>query len=358
MFTFLKHIKDLLTIVCQVSRSYYIPFILITVVSIGGGWYFWIHREFIPEAPLPIHSSLPPVDEISGNEAEKESGEEDESEDEENMPVTGSPWTLLKTALPSRYYEPSVNTERPSIALVLTGLGLEKAWTDHVLTTLKRKSTFVFSPYSSNLEAHLQQAANSGHQVLIALPMESYNFPNPDSGPLTVLTGVKAEENIEKMKAVLGKVPKGTGIIGEYGSRFTASQPDLEPVLKEIKNRGSLFIDPNSSLYSQVQPTCAALNMTCHKVDLTLPLSTHSTELNEFFKKIIQSAKENGTIIVSVPAIPAFIDYLLEWTDTLEKNGINFVTIADLKTPELSLLDNAREQGTTDARKPQAHQPR
>ena len=165
--------------------------------------------------------------------------------------------------------------------------------------------------------------------------MESYEYPNPDPGPYTVLTGVNATENIKKTKTILEKAPKGTVIMGEYGSRFITSQDDLEPVLREIKNHDRVFIDPNRMLNSHVQKTCKALDMTCHQIDMLLPLSADSTQRDEFFKKIIQNARENGTIVVSMPAVPAFLDHLLEWTDILEKNCIKLVTIDNLKTPEL-----------------------
>ena len=44
-------------------------------------------------------------------------------------------------------------------------------------------------------------------------------------------------------------------------STFTVGEPtpkpsvDLEPILKEIQNHGSIFIDPYTTLYSQVQQT-------------------------------------------------------------------------------------------------------
>jgi hypothetical protein len=98
--------------------------------------------------------------------------------------------------------------------------------------------------------------------------------------------------------------------------------------------------------------------MTYHKAGLTLALAAHSAEGDEFFKKIIQSAKENGIIIVSVPAISAFIEHLPEWMDTLEKGGINFRRIATLKFPELSLRNTREHQGTTDANKQEPYQPR
>jgi polysaccharide deacetylase 2 family uncharacterized protein YibQ len=363
----LPSFKNLLKKDRQTLRSFYILFILGILLVLGWGIfgkspYFFQNKKMAlgpsPEVNAPAPSL--PENEVKEPEEENEGGNEDpdEDEDEEDTHDTQSAWTLLRTALPPRYYHRSGQTKTPSVVLILTGLGLNKAWTDRVLTTLNKKCTLVFSPYSPNISDQLQHAIKLGHQAFIALPMEPYHFPNPDPGPLTLLTGAKEEENIEKTREVLKRTPKGTGVMGEYGSRFTASKSDLEPILREIKKQGRNFIDPNSSLHSQTQPLCMALGMPCHKVDLPTPLTASSLETDEFLKKIIQSAKENGIIIVSVPTIPLVINHLLEWVDALEKNGINFVTIADLKTPALS-LDNIKEyEGTTDANEQNSHQPR
>jgi polysaccharide deacetylase 2 family uncharacterized protein YibQ len=188
--------------------------------------------------------------------------------------------------------------------------------------------------------------------------MEPYSYPNPDPGPYTVLTGAKEADNINKTKLVLAKTPPGTGVIGDYGSRFAISKVDLAPVLKEVKNHGSVFIDPNTTLHSQIQNTCKTLDMRCFQVDLTLPASANLKEKDDFIKKIIQNSKENGIIIASVPAIPAFTNELPEWIDTFGKHNIKLVTIASLQTPELSLDASGSNQGTTNVNEQDSHQPR
>lgn len=335
--------------VFRVSGSVYVLIILIAIVIVGGGRYFWKERE-VEREPLPqIHLPQPLPDDT------KEPADEEESEDEEDSSDQDSPWTLLKTALPSRYYEPPANTQTPSVAIILTGLGLNKSWTDHVLATLQGKVTLAFSPYSQNINDQLREATSLGYEVLIALPMEPYNYPNPDPGPLTLLAGVNPQKNIERTRTILEKTPKGTGLIREHGSRFILSQADLEPVLKEIKNHGSIFIDSNTSLHSQVQRTCKTLDMSCHQIDLTLPLSANFTQTDEFLKKVIQSAKENGIIIVSMPAIPAFIDHLIKWIGTLKENGINLVTMSNLKTLEFPPEASGDYEGGTNADKQDPH---
>jgi|GEM_PF-2579118 len=328
------------------SPSMILP--LIICVVFGGSFYFWNMRN-APSSPLP--QALPASPPYSSGET-LETTHEEESDDEEDSYELNSPsWTLLQTALPSPFFEPITKVKSPIVVIILTGLGLNKDWTTQLLTTFKGKVTFAFSPYSSNLQEQLQEAITLGNQTLIALPMEPYAFPNPDPGPYTLLTGVKPEENISKTKAVLKKIPNSVGVIGDYGSRFTLSQIDLEPVLKEIKGHGSIFVDSYTTLHSQVPETCKALGMTCPQVHMTITPEEDTTKQEDFFKRVIQDAKENGIMIISVPAIPAFTDYLLKWIADSEKKGINFTTIANLKPPELSSDISGEHRGMTNVSK-------
>jgi polysaccharide deacetylase 2 family uncharacterized protein YibQ len=332
---------------CGGRAPFFVLFLIASVVF-GGSFYF-LYAKNTALTPLkqPI-LVLPSSDEGPDITDEEEDNDNDELQD------SNSPWTILKTALPSQFSDPMVKTETPVIAIILTGLGLDREQTTQILTTFKGKATFAFSPYSSNLQGQIQEAANLGNQVLVALPMEPYTFPNPDPGPHTLLTGVKAEENILKTKDILKKIPNGIGMIGNYGARFTLSQADLEPVLKEIKNHGSIFVDPYTTLHSQVQATCKLLGMGCHQVNLTMSLAAKDAQ-DAFFKKVIQNAKENGIIIVSIPALPAFTDNLLEWIAASEKKGISFVTIAHLKTPKLSTEITVEYQGAENVSKQNPH---
>jgi polysaccharide deacetylase 2 family uncharacterized protein YibQ len=343
----------------QAFRIISVIFLLLIVMI--GGKKFWTGGETKTQTEPQSQVSSTTLDGVSDtslNKSEEVEGDNDEEEHEEEETTSpNSSWSLLNSALPARYYEPIVKKQAPSVAIILTGLGLNTTWTEKVLSTVSKKTTLAFSPYSPNLNDLLQRTKTLGFNTLVGLPMEPHAYPNQDPGPYTLLTGAKDGENIRKTKLILDNIPNGIGIIGEYGSQFTLSKVDLEPVLKEIKNRGSVFIDPNTTLHSQVQSTCKALEITCPQVDLTLPISSNSAEEDNFLKKIIQNAKENGIIVISVPAIPAFVQHLPEWLDTIEKNGINVVSITELKSPELSLDISRKHQGSTHANKQDSHQP-
>ncbi|MBX9805823.1 MAG: divergent polysaccharide deacetylase family protein [Alphaproteobacteria bacterium] len=310
-----NYIYVLFSKVTRISGPLLILFTLVAVVVIGGGKYFW------KEKPRTLNPT--PQMSLPASEAEEATEtEEEDVADEEDSSTDQSPWTLLQTGLPSRYFEPPTKSTRPTVTIILTDLGLNKNLTDQVLTTLQGPFILAFNPNSPNLHEQLTSATRLGFSVLIALPMEPYNYPNVDPGPLTLLTGVKAEQNIEKTKAILDHTPKGTGVIGLLGSRFTISKTDLDPVLQEIKRQGRIFIDPNTTPHTQVQETCESLQMPYQQVDLTLPLTTSSDQVDEFLKKIIQNSKENDNILISVPAIPEIVNVLPAWVDTLNENGI------------------------------------
>lgn len=336
---------------------YFAVFVITCSLILGGRHVLKQHHKNteitqVTQITTPEPSIISSNQENAGQAIRDEESEDEDDDTEEDKDDTDTPsasaWPILKTALHGRYYEPSSKQKSTSIVIILTGLGLNKTMTQQLLTTLDKKFTLAFSPYSPNLKEQLENAKNFGFQVIVTLPMEPHSYPNPDPGPFTVLSGVKATENQNKIKPLLDNLPRGLIILGEYGSKFLSSSEDLTPVLLELKNHGHSFIDPNTSMLSLAQSTCKDVGMPCFQVDTTLSQDADVNEINNFVNNIIQNSKENGTIIVSVPAIHAVTKQISEWTDTLTKNGINLVTIAGISTPELRLGVSRDDQGIKD----------
>src|SRR5690606_33980103 len=86
-----------------------------------------------------------------------------------------------------------------------------------------------------------------GHEVLLDLPMEPASFPNEDPGPQGLLTSLTPEANLDRLDWVLERGSAYVGVAGAMGSRFTTSREALDPVLREVKVRGLLFVDRRAS---------------------------------------------------------------------------------------------------------------
>src|SRR5690242_15302334 len=73
---------------------------------------------------------------------------------------------------------------RPRIAIVVSGLGIGEAITQSAIDKLPPGITLSFTPYGpQGLQSSVSAARAAGHEVLLELPMEPFDFPSNDPGP-------------------------------------------------------------------------------------------------------------------------------------------------------------------------------
>jgi polysaccharide deacetylase 2 family uncharacterized protein YibQ len=159
------------------------------------------------------------------------------------------------------------SSRRPRIGLLLAGIGMNEAESEAAIHALPGAVSLAVSPYAasngtaSNGTASLGAAANganlvrllaaartTGHEYLIAIPLEPAGFPLNDPGPSTLLTGASAAENARNLHWALSRIGGyvgATGVIGTMrGERLAAMTDQMEAVLSELSERGLLYVDP------------------------------------------------------------------------------------------------------------------
>src|SRR3546814_192296 len=152
-----------------------------------------------------------------------------------------------------RYRQPfNMEDKRPRIAVVLTGLGLSDSATAAAIEELPSAVTLSFSPYARDLERWIALARARGHEVMLDLPMEPTTFPNEDPGPQALLTSLAPQDNLDRLDWVLARGSAYVGLAGSLGSRFTASREAVEPILREVKESGLMFLDRRNTEESLV----------------------------------------------------------------------------------------------------------
>ncbi len=144
----------------------------------------------------------------------------------------------------------------PKIALVITGLGFSARETAAALALLPAAVTFAFAPYSNDTQRWVAEARRQGHEVLVEVPMEPYDFPDSDPGPHTLRAGIDEEANTQRLVWALTRFTGYTGVTNLLGSRFMADQDSLSPVMTFLTRRGLLFYD-NGSVSRSLAPQVA-----------------------------------------------------------------------------------------------------
>ncbi len=119
--------------------------------------------------------------------------------------------------------------DAPRIALIVGGLGVSASGTASAISKLPAAVTLGFVPYGADVATLAARARSAGHEILLQVPMEPFEYPDNDPGPQTLLTSLTPEQNIDRLHWVMGRFQGYVGLANTMGARFTASENVLCP---------------------------------------------------------------------------------------------------------------------------------
>jgi len=212
--------------------------------------------------------------------------------------------------------------KRPRIAIVITGLGPSGAATETAIDDLPGAVTLAFDPYTRRLDEWIARARAAGHEVLLGLPMEPVDYPRQDPGPYTLLTSLSPKENLERLELVLSRVSGYVGVTGLMGSRFTASQTNLIPVLDELKKRGLMFVDARASAQSVAGAVAQSMGLPHVAADDRLDAEPTRDAVDRQLQALEAVARRDGSALGIGFVYPVTLERVALWASTLEPKGI------------------------------------
>ena len=220
---------------------------------------------------------------------------------------------------------------RPRIAVVLTGLGLASKVTEAAIKELPGGITLSFTPYSRKLNQWVALARVNGHEVMLDLPMEPTSYPDDDPGPQALLTALSPRQNLARLRWTLDRVTGYVGLAGVMGSRFTASKEHMEPVLKELKERGLLFLDNRASDRSLAAALAGEIGVPNAVNDRSLDrVQASRVAIDARLVQIENVARSQGFAVAMGRPYPVTIERLREWAKGLEARGFALAPISAL----------------------------
>ena len=222
----------------------------------------------------------------------------------------------------------------PRVAIVIGGAGIGAAATTDAIGKLPGPVTFAFAPYGGELGSQVARAREGGHEVLLQVPMEPFDYPDNDPGPQTLLSTLGAEQNLDRLHWHLSRFQGYAGIANFMGGRFVVSDNVMQPVIREAAKRGLGYLDDGSAPRSVAPSLAAGQAMPFAKADLTIDAVPTTLEIDRALAKLETIARERGIAVGVASALPISIERLAAWSKALEGRGIMLVplTTAMLKS--------------------------
>lgn len=240
------------------------------------------------------------------------------------LPVTGpggrQPWEV--------YARPfAAETGRPRIAIVLTGMGLNSAVTAEAVDRLPPEVTLAISPYAAQPQEWARRARNAGHETLVMVPMEPRDYPANDPGPHTLLTSLDEAKNRERLHYVMSRFTGYVGLVNHMGSRFTASAEHLGPILKELSQRGVLFLDARATGRTAAPRLARAASTPFAINSRYIDNEPAPAEIDRYLTELENIAERTGAAVGIGRPYPVTIERVARWAAALEADGFALAPI-------------------------------
>jgi uncharacterized protein len=222
----------------------------------------------------------------------------------------------------------------PVVAIVVGGLGVGAAKTLDAIMKLPSAVTLAFTPYGSDPSKLAEQARARGHEILLQIPMEPFDYPDNDPGPQTLLTTLAGEQNLDRLDWHLSRFQGYAGIANFMGGKFEVTDAAMQPIVQETAKRGLGYFDDGTSPRSVAATLAATQSMPFAKADITIDQVPTPAEIDRTLASLEDRAKEHGIAIGVASALPVSIERIGAWIKTLDSHGIMLVplTTAMLKS--------------------------
>ena len=236
------------------------------------------------------------------------------------LPAAGAP-AWLRYAVPA-----PASGNRPLVAIVLDDLGLDRVRTAEAMR-LSGPLTLSFMTYASDLAAQTQAARHAGHELLLHVPMEAVDR-RADPGPHGLFTALSRDEILERLRWGLGRFDGFVGINNHMGSKFTADERGMAPVMEELHARGLMFLDSRTSPSSAGLRLAIAYGVPHAARDVFLDDDQTRAAIDKQLVRVEQLARQHGSAIAIGHPHDATIAALKTWLPLLGEKGLVLVPVS------------------------------
>lgn len=245
-------------------------------------------------------------------------------------PPAGQPRLVAaapSAAAPPALRQPVARSDRPSVALLVGGIGMSLSDSTAAIESLPPAVTLAVAPYGASTSRLLPRIQAAGHEYLLSLPMEPSSFPVDDPDAATALMASLTEaETADRLRTILSRAPGSVGLTNVLGpllgDRLMAA-PDLFGVVRrEARARGLFFLEAGT------QP----LDMHGRQADLVLDSGTLTGAiLRQRLDHLTHIALDKGSAvgIITVPR-PVTLRTVADWTRSLHAQGVDLVPVSAL----------------------------
>jgi polysaccharide deacetylase 2 family uncharacterized protein YibQ len=228
------------------------------------------------------------------------------------------------------YARPWSGARGARVAIVVGGLAVSQTGTQKAISALPAEVTLAFASGGNSINRWMADARRDGHEILLQLPMEPFDYPQVNPGRDTLLVDAAPAENQDSLHRILAKTTNYTGVMNYLGARFTSETNALSPVMAELSQRGLLYLDDGTSARSLADGLARSAGTPFAAADFVIDADRERGAILKKLDELERTARAQGTAIGTGSAFDITIDAVAGWVAEASKRGIEIVPVSAL----------------------------
>lgn len=228
-------------------------------------------------------------------------------------------------------------TRGAKVAIIIGGLGVSQTGTQAAIKKLPGEVTLAFASQGNSLPRWMQAARQSGHEIMMQIPLEPFDYPAVDPGRNTLTVDGDPAENIQNLHWALSRMTNYAGVMNYMGGRFIAERAAMEPMMKELGKRGLMFVDDGSSARSVASELALGSAVPFAAGEGSIDGQRERGAILKKLDQLEASARAKGFAIGTGSAFDETVDAVTTWIAEAKKRGLEIVPVSALASdPEAS----------------------
>lgn len=226
------------------------------------------------------------------------------------------------------YARPWSGTRGARVAIVIGGLGVSQTGTQDAIAKLPPEVTLAFASGGNSLDRWMQSARREGHEIVMQVPLEPFDYPSVDPGRNTLTVEADPLENRDRLHWALSRITNYTGVMNYMGGRFVTSEPAMTPFFGELAKRGLMYLDDGSSARSIAPDTARRQGVPFAAVDIAIDGERDRGAILKKLDEAERTARAKGFAVATGSAFEVTVDAVATWAEEAKRRGIEIVPIS------------------------------
>ena len=228
------------------------------------------------------------------------------------------------------YARPWSGARGARVAIVVGGLAVSQTGTQSAIAKLPAEITLAFASGGNSIDRWMQEARRKGHEILMQVPLEPFDYPTVDPGRNTLTVDAGPEENIDRLHQSLARTTNYTGVMNYMGGRFVADRAAMSVLMNELAQRGLMYLDDGSSARSQAEELAKSYRAPFAAADIPIDQDRDRGEILKKLDEVERTARAKGFAVGIGSAFDVTVDAVVQWAQEARMRGIEIVPISAL----------------------------